>query len=225
MKELIHYFDLSNSKIAIIYCGVDQSVFYPRNDKQIEVVKQKYSIPNRPYVLYLGNIEPRKNLKRLVKAFDDLKVGIKNKYALVIIGGDGWLNEDTYDEIDRARKNGSVIYKPNRYVSDEDIPALISGASLLAHPALYEGFGLSPLQAMSCGIPVVVGNNSSFPEVVGSAGLFVDVEDESDISAKMEAALTDGSLHKTLSKKGLLQAKKFTWERSAQAIITCLKEA
>jgi glycosyltransferase involved in cell wall biosynthesis len=218
--ELIKYFQIPESKITIIFCGVDTNVFYKRPKDEIEKIKLKYDIEALNYVLYLGNIEPRKNLARLVKAFDALPLDIKKTYALVIVGGDGWLNEEIYAVLDKARDNGSVILKPKKYVADEDLPALISGASLLAHPAIYEGFGLSPLQAMACGVPVITSNTSAIPEVVGKAAILVDPLNVTSISNAIQRVLRDEHLRENLSKAGIHQAHKFSWERSASKLLS-----
>jgi len=99
-----------------------------------------------------------------------------------LVGSGGWLNEDVFSLIKQLTERGARILQPNKYVEDSDLPALLSGATMLGHPALYEGFGLSPLQSMACGTPVIVANNSSLPEVVGDAGLLVDAYSEKDIS-------------------------------------------
>ncbi len=222
--ELIRYLQVPKAKIIVVSPGVDSSVFYQKDEEEIEKMKQKYNLYPRPYILYLGNIEPRKNLIRLVRAFNMLPMDIKSSYDLLLVGGDGWLSEEINNEIKKARANGSSIVKPKEYIVDSDLPALLSGASLLAHPALYEGFGISPLQAMACGTPVLIANNSSLPEVVGNAGVLVNAEDENDISNKIQAILTNSKLSKIMISEGLNQAQKFKWETSAKKLLHAIQE-
>lgn len=218
-NELTRYFNIPGSKITVLPCGVNRDTFYPRSKKEIERIKSRYDIGRQDYLLYLGNIEPRKNLARLVQAFNSLPDSIKTTHTLVMAGGDGWLNEDIYKEINKARQDGSTIVLPKEYIADEDLPALLSGASILVHPALYEGFGISPLQAMACGVPVITANSSSLPEVVGKAAILVDPTDTEKITLAIQEVLQDKKLRENLSKSGLQQALKFSWEKSAAKLI------
>lgn len=217
-QEIIELLHVAPEKVVRIYHGVDHMQYYPRPELEIETAKEKYNIKGE-YLLYIGSLEPRKNLKRLIDAYCHLPKNLRDKYALYLIGGDGWLNDDITAAIATAQQQGFRVLQPSKYVEDEDLPGLVSGATLLTHPALYEGFGLSPLQAMACGTPALVANNSSLPEVVGEAGILVNAESETDISAKIEAALTDKKYYLALQKAGLIQAQKFTWEISAQALL------
>lgn len=217
-NEIIELLSVSPEKVVRIYHGVDHSDYYPRPKSEISSALSKYGLSGK-YLLYIGSIEPRKNLSRLVSAYDNLPTKLKDEYSLCLIGGDGWLNNDILRDIELSKEKGNKIIRPNSYVEDEDLPALITGSSLLVHPALYEGFGLSPLQAMACGTPVLVGNNSSLPEVVGKAGTLVNAEDESDISAKIEKVLSDKKYRARMIELGLGQAQKFKWEISAQELL------
>jgi len=222
-KEIIKLLNVSPNKITSIYHGVDHSEYFPKEPADIALAKKKYNIRG-DYILYLGSIEPRKNLKRLINSYKMLPKSLRDKYALCLVGGGGWLNEDIIEAIDQSKKDGFNIVQPNKYVEEQDLPSIISGAILLAHPALYEGFGLSPLQAMACGTPVVVANNSSLTEVVGKAGGLVDAENEADISAKMEKVLTDRKYRSSMIASGLEQAQKFNWGISAQELLKCMNK-
>lgn len=224
-SEIKKYFKVPDSKISIVYCGIDTSVFYKRDDSEIKKIKQKYDITSDPYVLYLGNIEPRKNLTRLIKAFDMLEEPIKQKYSLLIVGGDGWLNESVDRDIATAQQKGTKILKPTAYIVDEDLPALISGAVLLAHPALYEGFGISPLQAMACEVPVITSNSTSLPEVVADAALQVDPLDTEAIADSISMLLKDKRLEEKLGQMGRDRAYEFSWTESAKKIVNVMDEA
>lgn len=217
-RDILSYYHMPKDKVRVLYHGVDTSVYYPRSKSEIDTKKKEYGISGE-YILYLGNIEPRKNLIRLIEAYKELPNSLRDNYSLVIIGGSGWLNEDILEAIKAAQHQGLRIIKPDCFVKDEDLPAIHSGATLLAHPALYEGFGLSIVQAMACGIAVIGGNNSSMPEVIGKGGLLVDATSVSDITNAIHKILTDRELRKNLSQNGLEQAKKFSWEVTADKLV------
>ena len=155
----------------------------------------------------------------LVKAFSGLPQKIKNEYALVIVGGGGWLNEGIYKAIETAKSNGTTIIQPTVYVADADVPALFSGATALVHPAYYEGFGLSILQAMACKTPVLVAKNSSIPELVGNAGLYLNPNSEEDIAKKIMTIISNKDLSDRLVVSGLQRAKIFDWDTSARKLL------
>jgi glycosyltransferase involved in cell wall biosynthesis len=221
-EEIITLLKVPPEKVVRIYHGVDKKLYYPRTSLEINSAKTKYDIKG-DYMLYVGSIEPRKNLSSLIESYRNLPSDLLEKYSLCLVGGGGWLNDDILETIKSSQAQGYKIIMPSKYVEDEDLPSLMSGAALLTYPAIYEGFGLPPLQAMACGVPVLVANNSSLPEVVGSAGVFVDAENIKDISAKIEKVLTDGKYRMDKIKAGLIQAKKFTWENSAQELINCME--
>jgi alpha-1,3-rhamnosyl/mannosyltransferase len=205
------------NKIVCVYHGVDTEVFYKRTRTEISSAKEKYGIEG-DYIVSIGSFEPRKNLVRLIRAYRQLPNEIRNQYALFLIGGGGWLNENIHDEIIKAQDEGYKVVTPSRYVEDIDLPALISGSGLLVHPALYEGFGLPPLQAMACGVPVIASDNSSIPEVIGKAGLLFNGNDINDISAKITEVISNISLNEKMVKMGLAQAALFKWGFSAEII-------
>lgn len=217
-EEIIQYLKIPKDKLALIYCGIDPSVFYPRTKNEVENVKEKYRLPQK-YILFLSNIEPRKNVLNLLEAYKKLPKHLRDEYALLLIGGGGWLNEPILAAIDEAVQEGYNVVRPSRYIPDSDLPALHTGAELLVHPAYYEGFGIAPLQAMACGTPVVVANNSSLIEVVGNAGLLVDANDANDISVKIKELLENSELRMSLIDEGMTQSTKYTWEQSAKDLI------
>ncbi|HEY5153047.1 MAG TPA: glycosyltransferase family 1 protein [Candidatus Saccharimonadales bacterium] len=216
--EIIEALDVKSTKMLLVSCGVDEQVFYKRPKAEIERLKKTYGI-TKDYILYLGNIEPRKNTVRLVEAYKLLPAGLRGRYSLVIVGGGGWLNEPINEAIKQARSEGYDIVRPDKYIPEEELPALQSGATILVHPALYEGFGISLLQAMSCGTPVIAADNSSLPEVVGNAALLVDAENEQDISDKMKTLLEDKQLRGQLADKGTERARQYSWDKSAAILL------
>jgi glycosyltransferase involved in cell wall biosynthesis len=221
--EISKHLHVPESIISIIPCGVDMHTFKPQPDKEVARVRKKYGLKG-DYILYVGNIEPRKNLVRLIKAY--CKVYDKHqKLSLLLVGGDGWQNEEIKREIIDSQKAGYPVIKPSEYVPDADLPALYTGAMMLVHPALYEGFGISPLQAMACATPVIVANNSSMPEVVGKAGLYVNATDTDDIIGKIEDLRTNSKLRKKLSNDGISRAKKFSWQQSVNDLQKAINAA
>ena len=216
--EIIESLRVERTKTLLVPCGVDMQVFYERSKAEIERFKETYGI-TKDYILYLGNIEPRKNTVRLVDAYKLLPSGLRGQYSLVIVGGSGWLNEPINEAIKQAQSEGYDIVRPGKYIPEEELPVLQSGATILVHPALYEGFGISLLQAMACGTPVVAADNSSLPEVVGDAGLLVDAENEQDISDKMKTLLENKQLRKRLADKGIERARQYSWDKSAATLL------
>lgn len=221
-REIIAHYPEAINKTAVLHHGVDTKEFYPRPHSEIEIMKKKYAITGE-YILYLGNIEPRKNLEKLVEAYGKLPNELKDKYSLLLVGGLGWLNQPIYAAIERSQKAGNKIIRPTKFWQDQDLPALYSGATILSHPAIYEGFGLPLVQAMACGTPVAAGNNSSMIEVVGKAGLLMDVNDVNDISGTIERLLRDPNLRQTLSLKGIEQVKKYSWENTVTKLLNLVE--
>ncbi len=166
------------------------------------------------YVIYVGTIEPRKNLVRLATAFRAL-INRRPELTtrLVLAGRRGWLSEPIYDGLD-ALGLGDRLVMPGR-VAQEDLPALLHGAGVVAYVSLYEGFGLPPLEAMACGSAVMASNSTSIPEVVGDAALLVDPLNVAEITHALERILTDNGLRMELAAKGLRQAAQFSWQRTA----------
>ncbi len=216
-KEIKKIYDVADERISVVLCGVDDKKFYPLDTNIVESIKKKYEISGE-YILFLSNIEPRKNIDRLLDAYAALPDNLHDSYSLLLVGGDGWRNESTLNKIEHLRSEGLRIIRPKHYVPDEHLPALISGATVLAHPALYEGFGLSPLQAMACGTPVIVSDTTSLPEVVGGSGLYIDPSSTEDIKSKMAQILTNKKQRQEYSKLGLERSKMFRWSYAANSL-------
>jgi glycosyltransferase involved in cell wall biosynthesis len=161
--------------------------------------------------MFLSNVEPRKNIDRLLAAYEAAVAD--QSVSLLIVGADGWLNTATAATIERLRARGYEIIWPDAYVPDADLPALLSGAQALVHPALYEGFGISPLQAMACGTNVIVSNTTSLPEVAGKAGIYVDPLNTESITLTIQKTLAAKGLQP--KKKILTQTTKFSWQKAA----------
>jgi alpha-1,3-rhamnosyl/mannosyltransferase len=213
-RDLTKFYNADPSKIVISPLGYDTESFYPRNYEEVQPVLDKYNLVYQKYALFVGTIQPRKNLPNLVEAFQKIKRENRIEEKLIIAGGRGWLWEPILKKIKTAGLDGSVKYID--YVPREDLPYLIAGAKLLTLPALYEGFGLPPLEAMASGVPTVVSNNSSLPEVVGDAGVLVDPKSVDSIAEGLLKVLMDNNLRQQMIAKGLGRAKQFTWENTAR---------
>lgn len=215
--DIVNILKISPEKIEVIYPGVDDSFKIEQRDK-IEKVKQKYNIAG-DYILSVGTIEPRKNLKKVLDAFEyfsnhSLVTSLNKPIELVLVGKSGW-GEDI--ELPRyARKVG--------YVDEELLPALYSGALMFVYPSLYEGFGLPILEAMKCGVPVITSNRGSLKEIAENAALYVDPQDERDIGSKIVQLFVDNNLKKGLQGEGLTQAKKFNWDETAKKTLSLYRK-
>ena len=216
-QDIVEHMGVNPKRIAVIPNGVDLDKFSPRPKAEVEAVRAKYLLP-ADYILFVGNLEPRKNLDRLIRAYTSLPHDLHEKYALVLIGGSGWLNGELDEQISRAQAAGARIVRPSGYVLDDDLPAVFSGARLLAWPTLHEGFGMPILEALGTGTPVLTARNSSLPEVAGDAALYVDAESESQITDGLQRLLTEESLRRRLIAAGHQQAAKFTWAIAARKL-------
>lgn|GEM_PF-177450 len=216
--EIEKYLGLSESRIDIVPCGVDRSVFYKRDTAEIEAAKNTYSIPYDKYFLFVGNIEPRKNLEKLLDAYDSLPPTIQKQYGLVFVGGNGWQNDAFYKKLTNMQQQNKNVYKVSKYVESTDLPALLSGASLLIHPAIYEGFGITPLEAMACGTPVAVADVPSIREVVKDAGIYFDPNDVQAMAGAISQVLTQSNAVADNIVRGLAIATDLSWQNAAQEL-------
>lgn len=222
-KEIANFYKISTKKIKIIYPGVDQSVMFKWPKQQIEKIKAKYGIYGE-YILFVGNIEPRKNLKNLLLAYEKLDKKIRKKYSLLLVGARGWLDDEIFDVIERLRINGNHIQQPNDYVKDSDRAAIYSGATLFVYPSKYEGFGIPPLEAMACGVPTITSNNSSLPEAVGSAAIMVSADSINSLKDAMEQLIEKEDIRKKLTQEGFHQVDKYSWDNEAKKLLDALFE-
>ncbi len=215
-SEIIKYYPKYKEKIEVVYCGVNTEKFYPVNDpERIEKVKDTLGIQG-DYYLYLGTIEPRKNLERLIEAYSILKKKNNDVPLLVMAGGKGWLNSSIYGKVKELGLEESVIF--TKYIPDEDLCPLINGASAFVFPSIYEGFGMPPLEAMACGVPVVSSGEASLPEVVGDCAVIVDAYSPESIADGMLKIWSDKDLACDLRKRGPVRAAEFSWEKSAEKL-------
>lgn len=217
-NDLCRHFGMASERVRVAY-PYAPSIFKP--DVRQAQIAARYKLP-AAYLLYLGTLEPRKNIPTLLRAFALAKQRGALPHALVIAGQRGWLYQDIFRTVEQLGLKEHVIFLG--YVPDEDLPALYSGADLFAYLSWYEGFGLPVLEAMACGTPVLVSNVSALPEVVGDAGLLVAPNDLEQAATEMLRILSDADLRRELSARGLARAQFFSQERFARGILQVYEE-
>jgi glycosyltransferase involved in cell wall biosynthesis len=203
--DIAELFDQRMEEIAVIHLGVS-AAFHPLPVASLAAVRRRLDLPER-FILFVGAIEPRKNLRTLLDAW----AAVPDRPDLVIAGGWGWKYEPIREQIERLG-TGIHLLGP---VDHADLPALYNLATALAHPAYYEGFGLTPLESMACGTPVVSSNAASLPEVVGDAAVVVAPTDVDGWTDALDRVLHDPGLASDLRRRGIIRAAEFTWEKAA----------
>lgn len=209
-RDLMDAYGVPREKISVVHEAAD-SRFRPQTADRIGAVRRQYGLPER-YLVFVGTIEPRKNLTRLLHAFEALQTeGLSD--ALVVVGKRGWLYGDFFAQLERSPARRAVILAG--YVPDEDLPAVYGGAQAMAFPSLYEGFGLPILEAMACGTPVACSGTSSLPEVAGDAAVMFEPTRTEAIVDALRRLLSDPELQRELRRRGLERAASFSWQRVA----------
>lgn len=221
-RDLMEFYKVPKEKIHVVYPGVDPNL-QPEQDADIlRATRERYDIPG-PYLFYLGSIQPRKNLSRLVKAYGAWLAQSDAKYYLVLAGKKGWMYEDIFSTVRHLGLEGWVRFPG--YVDDADVAALYSGARAFLFPSLHEGFGFPVLEAMRCKTPVICSNTSSLPEVAGDAALLVDSTSVEAIAEALTRLTCNTELRARLIEAGKVQAARFTWEETASQTIAILEHA
>lgn len=215
-RTLCDKFGVDPSKVVVAHLGLESDI-YERDDNEIAHVKAKYGIFGK-YLLFVGTLEPRKNIEGIVAAYRALPKKLRNEYSLVLAGGPGWKDEQLKQAIANARLAGERVITTG-YIDIEDKPALMSGAELFVWPSHYEGFGIPIVESMKCGTPVVTANNSSLPEAGGDAVAYVDSTDNAQLAATIEDLLENETKRKKMITKGYRQAEKFSWASCAERIL------
>ena len=223
-QDLIQRYGLSSEKIRVVYEAAEERFSPEISTEDMTRVRRKYA-DGQHYILALGNIQPRKNLDRLVDAFATLVADgvIGNDLSLVIAGQSQWHGSDIYQHVER-KGLAKHVHFPG-YMPDEDLPALYRGAEVFVFPSLYEGFGLPPLEAMACGTPVICSNASSLPEVVGGAAILFDPTDTDALAQALHHVLVDEPRRRELALAGLERASLFSWEKAARETVEVYAEA
>jgi glycosyltransferase involved in cell wall biosynthesis len=220
-RDIEHFFGVPPERISVIYCGVEPE-YHPLPPAEVERFRRARGLPDR-MILYVGTIEPRKNLARLLEAYRLLLRSRKNRNGglnaprLVIAGGKGWLYEDILARVEELGLSQDVMLPG--YVPGGELPLWYNAAECFVYPSTYEGFGLPVLEAMACGTPVVTSNSSSLPEVVGEAGRTVSPENVEELAEMLGQVLGDGDLRAQMRQQGLGRAALFSWDRAARETI------
>lgn len=218
---IMRHYGVSEEKISVIPCGFKEDMFNTAwSDEIVQRTVSEYGI-NKDYLLYLGTLEPRKNIERIVEAYAMLRKEHREYPKLVLAGGKGWLYNTIFERVKTLDIEGDVIF--TGYVKDEDVPLLMKGAMAFCFPSLYEGFGMPPLEAMACGTPVITSNCSSIPEVVGDAAIMVDPYNVNELYQAMRKIVGDSELREKLSRKGLERCRLFSWKTSAKLFLETLE--
>lgn len=208
-------------KIKVIYHGFDKNVYERERDFQKEKeIKNKYKIDG-PYIIYIGAIQPRKNLEKLVEAFDILKSKTDTDLKLVLVGEKAWLSKGVFKKIESSFNKKDIIC-PGQ-LNFEAVGHLLRGASAFVFPSLYEGFGIPILEAFASKVPVICSKNSSLPEVGGDAALYFEDNNAEDMANKIKEIITNETLRQKHINKGLEQIKKFSWEKCAKETLDYIK--
>jgi glycosyltransferase involved in cell wall biosynthesis len=221
-RDVLARFRVAPDKVRVVPLGVEPAFAPVALAEARALVARRHGL-TAPYLLSVGTLEPRKNLRGLVAAYRALLQRHSDLPLLAIAGAEGWLYGDLYRLVQREGLAGRVRFLGR--VADADLPALYSAAAAFVYPSLYEGFGLPPLEALACGTPVVCSNRSSLPEVVGDAALLVDPTDAGALAGALARLLADEPLRRELRARGLARAARFTWERTATETLAAYHEA
>ncbi len=222
-RDIEKVFGVKGQKITVTPLGYDQKRFMPPSSSTQEQDQETLDhFKLKPgYLLFVGTLEPRKNIVGLIEAYGQLSAASRQQYRLVIGGGKGWFYEAIFAKVKELHLEEEITFLGR--VDDEYLPSLYRQAKLFLFPSFYEGFGLPPLEALACGTPLVAANNSSLPEVVGEAGRLADAHDPKTIAQAIEALLTDPDAYAQVKALTTKQASHFNWRLTAKATLEVLK--
>lgn len=220
-RDIHNLFNVADERIRVVHLPVGDQ-FHPIQDHAVlESTRKLYGLPDK-FILYVGTLEPRKNVGRLAEAYSLLPESLRAGYSLLLAGGLGWYSEGIRRDIERLGLGDKI--RLLGYIDQKTLPALYTLASVFAYLSLYEGFGAPPLEAMACGTPVLVSNASALPEAVGDAAVLVDPYDVKEIAVQLEGLLTDEVRRKTLSQAGFERAALFGTREKAEEVLRIFEE-
>jgi len=220
-RDILKFFDLPPEGITVVHLPVGVQFHRILDPSVLANIRTRHHLPGE-FILYVGTLEPRKNVARLAKAYSLLSKDIRDRFSLVLAGAPGWFSTGIIREIEALRMGDRI--RMIGYVDQQTLPGLYSLASLFAYISVYEGFGAPPLEAMACGTPVMSSNSSSLPEAVGDAGVLVDPYNVEEIAAQLQRLLTDDSLRIRLSNAGLERVKRFDGATKAREVLGIFEE-
>ncbi|HVG28345.1 MAG TPA: glycosyltransferase family 1 protein [Pyrinomonadaceae bacterium] len=223
-RDIVETYRVAPGRVTVTHLSAAPHFRPVTDERELRRVRQLYGIRG-DYILAVGSVQPRKNLARLVRAYSDLRRSRAQAKLprLVVVGKLAWLYEETLRAVEECGVRADVTF--TGYAPEGDLPALYSGALCFAYPSFFEGFGLPPLEAMRCGAPVLAGDRTSLPEVVGDAGLLVDPFDTAAISAALARLVDDGELRQELRGRGLARATRFDWRETARRTLEVYQQA
>ena len=223
-RDIVGTYAINPDRIAVTALAAPTHFAPVKNETELKKIRESYGI-ERDYILSLGSIQPRKNLVRLIDAYLCLRrIRRESKLPqLVLAGKRGWLDNETFRAAHREGSDRDILF--TGYVPGPDLPALYSGAIFFVYPSYFEGFGLPVVEAMQCGVPVIAGNQTSLPEVVGEAGLLFDPFDTKALSDAITRLIDDSELRQALRAKGLARAKNFNWKTTARLTLCAYRRA
>jgi glycosyltransferase involved in cell wall biosynthesis len=211
-QDVVRFFGVSPDKVQAIHLGVDE-IYKPVEDKSIlQRFKAERNLPDS-YLLYLGTLEPRKNVERLIEAYAILKKKQAIPHKLVLGGAKGWLYDRIFARVNQLGLHDDILF--TSYIPYNELPLWYNCADIFIYPSLYEGFGLPPLEALACGTPVITSSTSSLPEVVGTAAITIDPLDVNALASAISTVLENPDIQRQLSTQGLQQAARFSWGKMA----------
>ena len=212
-QDIMHQFSISENHISVVPLGVDKKYFLRIEKDKKQSTLDKYNI-HKNFFLFIGTLQPRKNIIRIIEAYTQLPMEIKEENVLIIVGQNGWETDELLEKIEYLEKSGYGTWLD--YVEDTEVLALFQSATALVYPSLYEGFGLPIIEAFASQCPVISSNTTSIPEVAGDAALLVDPLSIVEISNAMQLLAQDIPLRQKLVKKGISRVNQFTWEKSIE---------
>lgn len=220
-RDLKNLYKIDSEKISVIHEGIDRKFKKVTDLSILESVKRKYNLPEK-FLLYLGNIEPRKNIETLISAFES----VSKKHPdvkLILAGSPSWKYKAVFKKAKHSSAANKIIFLG--YIEAKDKAAIYSLAHIFVYPSFYEGFGLPPLEAMACETPTIASNTASLPEVIGQGAILISPNKTDDFSKSIETLLSDSHIYQQYAQRGKFQAEKFSWHTAAQQTIEVLKAA
>ncbi len=212
-KDVIERLRVDESRVKTVYLAASSFSRRIEDKNEISTILKKYSI-DRDYILYVGTIEPRKNVANIIKAYDIFRSSESDGPLLVLCGGKGWMYEEIMDTFQKSPHKNDILF--TGYASNDELPFLLSGALLFIYPSFYEGFGLPVLEAMACGAPVITSNISSLPEVAGDAAIQIKPDNVEEMANAIGRVAASKELRDEMTQKGFIHNSGFSWERCAR---------
>ncbi len=220
-SEIMADFHVPADRIRTVMLAFDPAMLAPRKEGDGRAIRASYALPEG-YILYVGTIQPRKNLDTLIEAYHRLKGSGEITEKLVIVGRKGWLYEGLFARIRELNLDDEVIF--TGFVPDAELPFIYDGARVFVYLSLFEGFGLPPLEAMACGVPVVTSDTTSLPEVVGEAGMTLPPRDVAGVATALRTLLTDPVRRQELRERGRARARLFSWDETARQTLEVYRQ-